>query len=66
MATDAWTAGVFADWRSRARAQGTVWLARAGVDAAGEGTPFALWAGAGTGQGREARCCAPTRCCTTA
>jgi hypothetical protein len=53
MATDAWTAGLFADWRSRTRAPGTVWLARAGVDAAGERTPLALWAGAGTGQGRR-------------
>jgi hypothetical protein len=54
IASDAWTAGLFADWRSRTRALGTVWLARAGLDAGGEGTPLALRAGAGTGQGRSA------------
>ena len=45
---------VLADWRLRAQAQGTVWLGRAGVDAAGVDTPLALWSGAGTGQGRPA------------
>jgi predicted double-glycine peptidase len=49
-----WTAGLFGDWRSNARAQGTVWLARAALDAAGEDTPFALWSGAGDGHGRAA------------
>jgi len=49
-----WTAGLFGNWRSRARAEGTVWLARAGLDAAGNDTPFALWSGAGTGHGRDA------------
>jgi hypothetical protein len=49
-----WTAGLFGDWRSSARAQGTVWLARAGLEAAGEDTPFALWSGAGDGHGRAA------------
>jgi hypothetical protein len=49
-----WTGSVLADWRSRAQTQGTVWLGRAGVDAAGEDTPLALWSGAGTGQGRPA------------
>ena len=52
--SDAWTAGLFTDWRSHARTVGTVWLARAGLEAAGEGTPLALWSGAGTGQGRSA------------
>jgi len=52
--TTTWTAGLFGDWRSNARAQGTVWLARAGLDAAGEETPFALWSGAGDGHGRAA------------
>ena len=52
--TTTWTAGLFGDWRSNARAQGTVWLARAGLDAAGEDTPFALWSGAGDGHGRSA------------
>jgi predicted double-glycine peptidase len=49
-----WTAGVFGNWRSRARAEGTVWLARAALDAAGNDTPLALWGGAGTGHGRDA------------
>jgi predicted double-glycine peptidase len=52
--TTTWTAGLVADWRSSSRAQATVWLARAGLDAAGEDTPFALWGGAGTGHGRAA------------
>jgi hypothetical protein len=52
--TNTWTAGAFGDWRSRARPVGTVWLARAGLDAAGKDTPFALWSGAGTGHGRDA------------
>jgi predicted double-glycine peptidase len=52
--TDAWTAGLFADFRSRTRAFGTVWLGRAGLDLAGAGTPLQLWPGAGTGQGRSA------------
>ena len=50
--TSTWTGGAFADWRSNARTKGTVWIARAGFDAAGKTTPFALWSGAGTGQGR--------------
>jgi predicted double-glycine peptidase len=49
-----WTAGLFGNWRSRGRAEGTVWLARAGLDAAGDDTPFGLWSGAGTGHGRDA------------
>ena len=53
-AATTWTAGLFGDWRSSARAQGTVWLARAGLEAAGEDTPFALWSGAGDGHGRAA------------
>jgi hypothetical protein len=52
--THTWTLGLFGNWRSRARAEGNVWLARAGVDAAGNDTPFALWGGAGTGHGRDA------------
>jgi predicted double-glycine peptidase len=52
--TTTWTVGLFAGWRSSAHAQGTVWLARAGLDAAGKDTPFALWSGAGTGHGRDA------------
>ena len=49
-----WTAGIFADWRSKARREGNVWLARGSVDGAGADTPFALWSGAGTGHGRSA------------
>jgi predicted double-glycine peptidase len=52
--TTTWTAGWFAAWRSSTRPQGTVWLARAGLDAAGKDTPLALWSGAGTGHGRDA------------
>ena len=63
--TTSWTAGLLAAWRSGTRSQGTVWLARAGLDAAGKDTPFALWSGAGTGTAAT-HCCARTRCCTTA
>jgi hypothetical protein len=52
--TATWTGSVQAEWRSSAQAQGTVWLGRAGFDAAGVDTPLALWSGAGTGQGRPA------------
>jgi hypothetical protein len=48
-----WTAGAFSEWRSRAPSQGTVWLGRVSLDAAGAGTPLGLWSGAGTGQGRS-------------
>jgi hypothetical protein len=48
------TAGLQTEWQSRARHEGTVWLARAGVEAASDGSPLALWPGAGTGQGRDA------------
>jgi hypothetical protein len=47
------TAGLRTEWRSRVRHEGTVWLGRAGLDAAAAGSPLALWAGAGTGQGRD-------------
>ena len=53
IASSAWTGSAFAEWRSRARAQGTVWLARGAFDAAGRETPLALWSGAGTGQARS-------------
>ena len=49
----AWTASVGADWRSRARNDGSVWIARAGEDIAAKTAPLALWSGAGTGQGRD-------------
>jgi hypothetical protein len=47
------TVGLRTEWRSRVRHEGTVWLARAGLDAAAAGSPLALWPGAGTGQGRD-------------
>jgi predicted double-glycine peptidase len=48
-----WTTGLKADWRSAVRNEGSVWIARAGFDAAGANAPLALWNGAGTGQGRD-------------
>ncbi len=45
-----WTGSVAIEWRSSTVREGSVWLARAGVDAAGDGAPFGLWHGAGTGQ----------------
>jgi hypothetical protein len=49
----AWTLGLRTEWRSHARNEGHVSIARAGGDLATEGSPLALWPGAGTGQGRE-------------
>ncbi len=48
-----WTLGLRTDWRSRARNERTVWIGRAGVEAAADDAPLALWPGAGTGQGRD-------------
>lgn len=48
-----WTARTSADWRSSMLNEGPVWLARAGMDVAASNAPFALWSGAGTGQGRD-------------
>ncbi|MEN3338740.1 MAG: hypothetical protein V7647_2416 [Acidobacteriota bacterium] len=48
-----WTLGAGADWRSKPRNEGDVWLARLALDTVGGGAPLALWAGAGTGQGRD-------------
>jgi Peptidase C39 family len=48
------TAGFSAQWRSDPHNEGTVWLARVGVDIAGANAPLALWPGAGTGQARDA------------
>ncbi len=50
---DAWSASLRAEWRSSARHEGTVWLARGGIALAGEAAPLALWPGAGAGQGRD-------------
>lgn len=50
---DTWTAGVGGEWRTRTRNEGSVLLARAGVEAAGSRAPLALWPGASTGQGRD-------------
>jgi hypothetical protein len=40
------------EWRSTRERIGSTWHARAGFSAAGAAVPFALWPGAGTGQGR--------------
>ena len=48
-----WTASARGNWRSSTKHEGTVWLARIGYDAAGTSAPFALWSGAGAGQGRD-------------
>jgi hypothetical protein len=50
---DTWTASLGSEWRTRARHEGTVLVTRAGVEAAGTDAPFALWPGAGSGQGRD-------------
>jgi hypothetical protein len=49
----AWTLGLRTEWRSQVRHDRTVWIGRAGVDAAADRSPLALWPGAGTGQGRD-------------
>lgn len=43
-----------AEWKSRVRNEGTVFVARAGADAVSATAPLALWAGAGTGHARAA------------
>ncbi|MEX1129893.1 MAG: C39 family peptidase [Vicinamibacterales bacterium] len=48
----AWSAGAAASWRSRARHEGAVFAAVAGVDVASTTAPLALWPGAGTGHAR--------------
>jgi hypothetical protein len=49
----AWTGGAGAVWRSSIRHEGTVVLARAGVDAVSREARLALWPGAGTGPARR-------------
>lgn len=44
---------VHGEWRSALERDGPVWHVRGGVTAAGKRAPFALWPGAGTGQGRD-------------
>jgi len=48
-----WTFAAGSEWRSNARNEGSVLVARAVDSVAAPGAPFALWPGAGTGQGRE-------------
>ena len=48
-----WSVAVQSEWRSRARNEGSVWLARAQHAIVAADAPLALWPGAGTGQGRE-------------
>jgi hypothetical protein len=49
-----WVTDSGIEWRSGTSNNGSVWSARAGITHAGERAPFALWPGAGTGQGRDA------------
>jgi Peptidase C39 family len=46
-------AGLSAQYRSTPHNEGVVWLAGAGLEAAGASAPLALWPGAGTGQARD-------------
>jgi hypothetical protein len=48
-----WTVSFRSEWRSRVHNEGSVWIARAGEEIAPRTAPFALWSGAGTGQGRD-------------
>ena len=48
-----WTLGVGSEWRSTVRNEGNVVIARAVDSIAAPNAPFALWPGAGTGQGRD-------------
>ena len=48
-----WLASTSLEWRSQARHEGTVLLARAGASLASEGTPLLSWSGAGSGHGRD-------------
>jgi peptidase C39-like protein len=47
-----WTLGLSGEWRSVVPNEGDVWIARVGIDAAGETAPLALWPGASTGPAR--------------
>jgi hypothetical protein len=49
----AWSGDVGVDWRSSTRHEGSVALARGGIEAASDGAPRALWPGAGTGHARR-------------
>ena len=48
-----WSASAAGEWRTRARHEGRVWLARGSVSRVSRDTPLAVWNGAGTGQGRD-------------
>jgi len=50
---ESWTFAVGSEWRSSAHNEGQVVIARVADAIAGAVAPFALWPGAGTGQGRE-------------
>jgi len=50
---ESWTLAIASEWRSRARNEGTVVVARAADSVAASDAPLALWPGAGTGQGRD-------------
>jgi hypothetical protein len=50
---ESWTLAVASEWRSSARNEGSVVIARAVDSVAASDAPLALWPGAGTGQGRD-------------
>jgi predicted double-glycine peptidase len=50
---DAWTLTLRSEWRSKARNEGSVALARIEESVVASDAPVALWPGAGTGQGRD-------------
>ena len=47
-----WTTSIGAQWRSSARNEGQIVLARLGVDLTSESAPLAFWPGAGVGHAR--------------
>ena len=47
------TGSLIGSWRSSAEPRGTVWLARAGAQAASDDAPSSLWPGADTGHARD-------------
>jgi hypothetical protein len=48
-----WSLALRSEWQSNTRHEGFVWLARAQDAVVATDAPLALWAGAGTGQGRD-------------
>jgi peptidase C39-like protein len=48
-----WSVALRSEWRSRTQNEDSVWLARVQEAIVAADAPFALWPGAGTGQGRD-------------